>query len=793
MRRAILLILLALAIGVPAIAVSTSHWTADNEADFKPGTFHNVVVTNLGDLKLSREVTNLLEQDPKISAVYALAAAKDGTVYAGTGPQGVLLQIKSDKVSTVIALEDGTSIFSLLVGSDDAVYLGTGGTKGEIYRIDKPGEKPHSIFQVDGVQYVWAMVQTPDGNIYAATGPGGQLFEIKPDGSHSAVLTTKENNLLSMISDGADTLYIGSDPNGLVYRFNRKTHDLFVIYDAGESEISALALDGKGNLYVGTAQSSDQPAAAADNSESDDIGRPEGGGGGGTPIQAEPPANPKPPAVPNPNPGEPNPIPDTPKKMMIMADDPTDPGDPGTPAPPGTPGQPTPPNQPGSAKGQAANAKPGTPPPANPPAPQPPAAGNAIYKVDANGFVTEVFRQPVLVFSMVENNGTLLVGTGNDGLVYQIDPDRDETVVVARVDPKQVTSLLPLHDGRIVLGLSNAGGLAVMGSGYAASGTYVSPVLDATQISQFGKIELHGSLPAQTGLTVSTRSGNAKEASEMGWSKWAEEQPAAQFVATNSPAARFLQFRLTLSTKQPTVSPVVKDVDVAYLTPNLPPQIKSVKVTLGSKSSPPAPASGDSDHDASSAASASGRIQTIIWDATDPNDDPLVYSLYYRTVSGSPWILLKNKLHDATYEWDTRSVPDGRYQVKVEASDAEANPVGQGKTASRISDTVLVDNTPPVVGDIKTQIHGQDVTVQLRAVDRTSIVAAVDYAVDSASDWQAAASMDKMFDSPAAQAKFTVTGLSAGTHQIVVRATDARGNQGFENVTVTVAPPTTSK
>ena len=78
----------------------------------------------------------------------------------------------------------------------------------------------------------------------------------------------------------------------------------------------------------------------------------------------------------------------------------------------------------------------------------------------------------------------------------------------------------------------------------------------------------------------------------MGWSKWADEQPAAQFVATNSPAARFLQFRLTLSTKQPTVSPVVKDVDVAYLTPNLPPQIKSVKVTLGSKSSPPTPASG---------------------------------------------------------------------------------------------------------------------------------------------------------------------------------------------------------
>jgi hypothetical protein len=626
------------------------------------------------------------------------------------------------------------------------------------------------------------MVQTPDGNIYAATGPTGQLFEIKPDGSHTAILSTKENNLLSMISDGADTLYLGSDPNGLVYRFNRKTHDLFVLYDAGESEISALALDAKGNLYVGTAQASDQPASATDNSESDDIGRPEGGGGG-VPIQAEPPKNPKPPAVPNPNPGEPPPIPDVPKKMMIMTDDPGSDPDP-SPPPPGAPGSPPP----GPQKNQPAVAG----PPAPPAAPQPAPAGNAIYKIDPNGFVTEIFRQQVLVFSMVEHDGTLLVGTGSDGLVYQIDPDQDETVVIARVDPKQVTSLLPMSDGRIVLGLSNAGGLAVMDSGYASTGTYISPAIDATQISQFGKIELHGSLPTQTGLTVSTRSGNVKEPSnESGWSKWTDEQPATQFVETNSPAARFLQYRLTFSTKMPTASPVVRDVDVAFLMPNLAPQIKSVKVTVGSKSAPPPPA--DADHDAATPTIAPGRIQTVVWDATDPNDDPLVYSLYYRTAANAPWILIKDKLHDATYEWDTRSVPDGRYQLKVVASDAAANPIGQGKTASRISDDVLVDNTPPVVGDISTQIHGQDVTVQLRAVDRTSIVAAVDYAVDSSSDWQSAASMDKMFDSPTAQAQFMVAGLAPGIHQIVVRATDARGNEGYETVTVTVAPPTPAK
>ena len=101
---------LLITISVPALAVQTSHWTHTNEADFKNGTLQNVVATNLGDLKLSRAVKTLLEQDAKISAVYALAAAKDGTIYAGTGPQGVVLQIKGDKVTELLKLDDDINI-----------------------------------------------------------------------------------------------------------------------------------------------------------------------------------------------------------------------------------------------------------------------------------------------------------------------------------------------------------------------------------------------------------------------------------------------------------------------------------------------------------------------------------------------------------------------------------------------------------------------------------------------------------------------------------------------------------
>src|SRR5262249_42090363 len=98
MRIRQLTTLIILLTGSSALGVGTSYWTQTSEADFKAGKFDNVVATNLGDLKLSRATRTLLGQDPRVSAVYALAEAPDGSVYAATGPQGVLLRIKDEKV-----------------------------------------------------------------------------------------------------------------------------------------------------------------------------------------------------------------------------------------------------------------------------------------------------------------------------------------------------------------------------------------------------------------------------------------------------------------------------------------------------------------------------------------------------------------------------------------------------------------------------------------------------------------------------------------------------------------------
>src|SRR4051812_46901169 len=120
LARAAAAVLLAAALAVPALGVGTSNWTQTNEADWKDGTFDNVVATNLGDLKLSRAVKTLLEQDPRVSSVNCLAMAPDGSIYAGTGPRGVLLRVKGDAVEEVAKIDDA-QIFSVLVDAKGEV------------------------------------------------------------------------------------------------------------------------------------------------------------------------------------------------------------------------------------------------------------------------------------------------------------------------------------------------------------------------------------------------------------------------------------------------------------------------------------------------------------------------------------------------------------------------------------------------------------------------------------------------------------------------------------------------
>ena len=135
----------------PALAVSTSYWTQTTEADFKAGTLENVVATNLGELKLSRAVNTLLEQDPRVSTVNRLI---EGTATARSmpapDPMPLFFRSKIARFRRPWQIPDATDILSLAIDPAGALLIGTGGEKGKILRVDKAGDKPKEISAPDG-------------------------------------------------------------------------------------------------------------------------------------------------------------------------------------------------------------------------------------------------------------------------------------------------------------------------------------------------------------------------------------------------------------------------------------------------------------------------------------------------------------------------------------------------------------------------------------------------------------------------------------------------------------------
>jgi hypothetical protein len=787
-RRAVAAALSAsLALAPSALAVKPAYWVHTSAEDFAGGTLENVVVTNFGDVKLARELSPLLESDPRVGIVYALLEAPDGTIYAGTGPDGVVLKTDGKKVETALTLGRGVNAFALALDGDGRVLVGTGGEAGKILRVEKDG-KTTELFSHDGVQYVWAIARTDDGQLYAATGPEGQLFRVDTSGKgqHEVIFDSDESNLLCLATDGKDKLYVGTDPGGLLYRIDRKTKQAFVLFDAAESEIGAIVLDGKGGVYAATSQAvegaGNEEQKGGDEAQPGEEGRP-AGETAGVPLPLPKPDQPKPPETPEPPPIRPDPIPadPAPAKPTPKQEAPGDGGGGDAPAEP-TPGEPAPgkpkPKPSPIEHHQGGGAKEGPTVPHSPAggAPAETAAnGNAVYHVDEAGIVTEVFRVNATLFSLVRQGDALLIGTGNDGAVYQYAPGAEETTKLAELDTRQVVSLLPLRDGRVVTGLANAGGLSVMQAGFAKQGTYTSEVLDAKQISDFGNLRLRGSLPGETKLLVSARSGNVGDAAAAGWSAWTDAKPAQQYLPSDVPPGRFFQYRLTFQGGA-AATPVLDQVAVAYQNRNAAPRVAAVAVSQGT---------GGEGAGKIAAEPGGHSTRTIAWEAADPNGDALRYSVYIRTSAKSPWIPIAKDLIEASYEWDTRTVADGQYEIKVVASDENANPDGQGLKAERVSAPIVVDNTPPTIGDIAVKREGDKATVELRVVDTTGTVARLEYELaggEKADDWRLVLPLDTISDSPQERYRFVVNHLGADARVISVRATDGSGNVAHQSI-----------
>lgn len=715
-----------LGLALAALAVDTRYWSQDTQSDFEKGNLKRVALRNDGRLSLAPAIKELA--DPSIPYLWTAVAAPNGNVYAAGGPtssKSAIFELSPTGQIRTLAEIDGMNIFALAIDSSGRIYAGSS-PDGKIHRIAPNGTS--EVFYDPKAKYIWSLAFLPNGDLLAATGDKGELHRIAPNGTGRVWLKVDEDHVRSLAIDAKGTVYAGTEPNGLILRADAQGNP-FVLHQSSKREVTALAAAPDGSIYASV------------------IGNKVAGGSPMVPT-IPPVVAPPPPAQ---NAG--------PVNVQVR------------PAPTAAP----PPIVQSLVPG-----------------------GTELIHIDPSGAPTRFWSHPNdLVYALgFDSSNRLLVGTGNKGNLYRIDSPSQFTLL-SNLSSTQITAFAR-QGARLIAVTGNIGKFYEIGAGLEAEGTYESTVFDAGNFTQWGRLhskEIHNNGT----IRYETRSGNLDRPTQM-WSPWAPLNNGRVV----SPAARFLQWRAVLAGGQQD-GPSLTQIDIAYLPKNIAPRVDTVEPTPANYRFP-APSStiipaaqtlslppiGKSSM-ATTAAPADGSNSPALtysrgmigarWIASDENGDALEFAIEIKGESEQSWKPLKDKLKDRYYSYDSTAFPDGRYQVRITASDAPANPLNQALTHQAISPPFLIDNTPPAITGLAASPAGGRVNLRFKATDTASVVTKAEISLNGG-DWKLIDPTVRLADSKDLEFQIPLDRPAPGELTIAVRVTDEFDNQSVAKTTL---------
>lgn len=618
-------------------------------------------------------------------------------------------------------LPDASAAWAAVTLPDQSVLVAV--TGGKVLRV---AGGTATLFADTGTQAVTALALGPSGSVYAGTIPDAKVFKLTQGKADLLATLPDAHHIWALVLDKARTgLFAATGPEGRIYRLGLDG-TASVYFHSDEPSIVSLAVAENGDLLAGSSNKGLLYRVTGAGRASVLYDFP---GDTSTEVRALAVSHGAVYAAVN----EYSEPPEPPKRSVNVG------------------------------RGQAGPTTGARPKPGK----------GWLWRFDAEGRPEKLMHHDEFHYMSlaVDDAGVPFVGTGAEGRVYTVD-DAHAVSLVADTDERQVGALALSGGGAkgpvrgVIVSSDPAVAHPIVGRG-GADAVWTSKALDAGLRARFGHLSWQG----KGSLELTTRSGDTATP-DTTWSPWSAPVVEGGLVA--SPVGRYLQVRARWSADP---AAELSDVLVPFVTENLRAVVTEVSGQMkGARESKEGLVSSGAEpikHET---------LVKLTFRVDNPDGDELRFRAAYRREGDPLWRPLtrpEEVLTKPELEWDTSTLPEGRYRVRVTATDELANPPETTLEHSLVSAPILVDNTPPVFRGLTLQGR----RLRGHAVDGIGPIARIEVAVDGRPDWHPIAPADGIFDSADEGIDADVHSLvPPGSHIVAVRAFDAAGNQVVTDV-----------
>jgi hypothetical protein len=712
-------------------AVSIDRWSASTEREFLLGKFDGTAIDREGRIELAPRLTHLW--GPEEGIVWDIVAGKKGAVFVALSGPGQIVFIDAEGSATVWYHADGESLVTALAADGKGgVYAGLS-PEGRILHIQGPGEVA-ALAETDAT-FVWALETDGREALWIGTGVPGKVQRFSKDVGLETIYETGDDPVRSLVVSERHGVIAGTGGRGRVIRVAGDDSP-FVLFDADEAEIVALASDDDGAVWALAAAGSKQPS-----------GRPDAAARG--PVT----------------------------HVRVTA-------------------EPPPPNK-KSKNGDAAKKTEGERPAA---AFRANGGGALYRIDAGGIDTVWTTKRGIPFDLTMGSDGSMLVATGDDGQVWRIDPDGGAARMIPIASNQASAIVRNKQGQVLIAGTSDARverleteprasgdylSLPVEAGAQARWGRVVwdAEVPDGASITAAIRVG-NTTEPDETWSAWVTLSADGQiDRDRLPVSRLIQVKLSLSGTDDAGPRVSALRVSYEPRNRAPeiealTVEPpgVVIVPGPAQSTARLGPLVADDPVTRAATSRV---ARGRSRTPLRRGWEAGAR--TFSWTARDPDNDRLTYRLDIRSEGDLYWYPLAAGLTGSYYSWDARATPDGRYRVRLTVSDETDNVEIETLTRTETSALFAIDNSRPTLIDWSVQRTGETRNVAFTAVDPGGSVAAVEIAMD-AGNWQPLFPEDGVADSEVERYRLTLPtdGEKTLPASVRVRITDAAGNLGGE-------------